>query len=614
MTTVLCLTACVLRLVFAAGASSSGMTEEGQPLPAEHDVFAVCQFTVKESCSSDMAVLSALKDVPDGFMARANAALNTTWSITDRTDIRPTSRAVLVVAEGVDQVIWLLENAPNVWDPLAYYVWLMPAADATEARRLFRLAWVQQSVINAVLLARRAVYTYNPFAKTLSQYGTVDLDVLQKDARGKTTDLHGYPVRVCMFPTRLKAVKQPDGTYKGTDGLILSALAQHMNFTPVISEPGDGKKYGWMEANNTFTGALADIVYNNADVAFNGVFLRDYGANGIIEHSTAVQFDELCFVVPKARQMSQWRAVFTAFDAQLWCLVAGTYGLALAAWTLIKRTTRTPYSAVELAVNLFQVFLMVPLHKVPNNIPERLMIVSAVLFGFITSSSLQAVMVKYLSYPKYERDVTTMQELYDTGLPVLSASTNLMELFQTDDNPLHAKMSERFIIVVNKSLDILGEVVSKKSSAAIGRKNDLVEKIAGYVKNNEALLYIVDECPRSFHIAYLIRRQAAYRPAIDRMITKFVESGIVNSWFMHAKAFQPILEYHQRMDTQKVFTMDNVIIAFHCLLVGLTASAIAFVVERVYFYRVNGSASAVVKSITTTAGRYPRRSLRSKKF
>lgn len=175
-----------------------------------------------------------------------------------------------------------------------------------------------------------------------------------------------------------------------------------------------------------------------------------------------MQFDELCFVVPKARQMSQWRAVFTAFDAQLWCLVAGTYGLALAAWTLIKRTTRTPYSAVELAVNLFQVFLMVPLHKVPNNIPERLMIVSAVLFGFITSSSLQAVMVKYLSYPKYERDVTTMQELYDTGLPVLSASTNLMELFQTDDNPLHAKMSERFIIVVNKSLDILGEVVSKK--------------------------------------------------------------------------------------------------------------------------------------------------------
>lgn len=173
-------------------------------------------------------------------------------------------------------------------------------------------------------------------------------------------------------------------------------------------------------------------------------------------------FDELCFVVPKGQQMSQWRAVFTAFDVRLWYFLAVTFSVAMGAWTLIKHTTNTPYSYTVLAMNLFQVFLMVPLNRISKNVPERLLVVSAVLFGFITATSLQAVMVKYLSYPKYERNVASVQELYDTGMPVLSASTNIILLFEMDDNPLYVKLSDRFIIIKNKSLDILGEVVSKR--------------------------------------------------------------------------------------------------------------------------------------------------------
>lgn len=172
-------------------------------------------------------------------------------------------------------------------------------------------------------------------------------------------------------------------------------------------------------------------------------------------------FDELCFVVPKAQQMSQWRAVFTAFDVRLWYFLGAAFVMAVAAWTLIKRTTRAPYALTQLSINVFRMFLMVPLNRVPGNIPERLIVVSTVLFGFIMATSLQAVMVKYLNYPKYERNVATVQELYDTGMPVMSASTNLIVLFELDDNPLFVKMSDRFVIV-DKSMDILGEVANKR--------------------------------------------------------------------------------------------------------------------------------------------------------
>lgn len=127
---------------------------------------------------------------------------------------------------------------------------------------------------------------------------------------------------------------------------------------------------------------------------------------------------------------------------------------------------------------------------------------------------------------------------------------------------------------------------SLQSSAAIGRKNDLVEKIAmSYVTNNEVPLHIVDECPRSFHIVYLVHRGVPFMNVINRIITTFVETGIVDSWFMHAKPFRPISDYHHPKDTYTVFTMKNVVIAFLCLAIGLAASAAAFVAELVFFRR-----------------------------
>lgn len=193
-------------------------------------------------------------------------------------------QAALMVADGPDALLNAIDRGPNaVWDPMSHYVWLMPAAAVgrAKAKTLFRAAWRRRNVVNAVIVqANRsaAAYTYNPFRDALARHHPVDADALRAVARHKMTDLNGHAVRVCMFPTRLNAVVQPDGTYKGTDGMVVSTLAKHMNFTPVYSLPSDGKKYGWAEpiskTNFTYTGLLGDLVHNRVDMAFNGAFLN----------------------------------------------------------------------------------------------------------------------------------------------------------------------------------------------------------------------------------------------------------------------------------------------------------------------------------------------------
>jgi len=205
--------------------------------------------------------------------------------------------AVLVIVDDdrrVDAVLELMDSgAVAAWDQLSHYVvWLTRpgAVDEAAVKELFRAAWRRRSAANVAVVAAAAAYTYNPFADALTEQ-PADAAVLRSVARLRMTDLYGHPVRICMFPTRLKAVKQPDGTYKGMDGIVAATLAKHMNFTAVYSEPSDGRKYGWAKPNSesvgyepnavagsdsnfTYTGLLGDLVHNKVDMAFNGVFLN----------------------------------------------------------------------------------------------------------------------------------------------------------------------------------------------------------------------------------------------------------------------------------------------------------------------------------------------------
>lgn len=253
-------------------------------------VLDLCRATVRD-VQPFVLIVYALSDEPDECLRLVHDTVGAAVLLTDGSaairagataDVRPDQQVVLMIADGPADVERLIADGSSAWDPMSHYLWLMPDVDRSAAGALFRAAWRRRSVVHAVAVATDATvaYTYDPFKNVLRKRPATDTDGLRTVARLKMTDLNGHPVRVCMFPTRLKAVKQPDGTYTGTDGNMVTTLAQRMNFTPVYSEPTDGHKYGWAEAdqgsesNYMHTGLLADLVHNKVDMAFNGAFLN----------------------------------------------------------------------------------------------------------------------------------------------------------------------------------------------------------------------------------------------------------------------------------------------------------------------------------------------------
>jgi len=286
------------------------------PLEAYHDaptVIEVCRMTAVDLAQQPFELsVVALGAMPAGFLQSVHdligmAVLMHAPAVDGGPDVmRPDRgcRAMLVISDDeddagpVDAVLGLIVNGTVrvVLDQLSHYViWLtrLRVVDLQQIKELFRIAWRRRSAGNVVVIASAASYTYNPFRDAVTEW-PMNTAGLRAVARQRMTDLNGHPVRICMFPTRLKAVKQPDGSYKGMDGIVAATLAKHMNFTPVYSEPSDGLKYGWAEANSesvssvsntatttdnstdsnyTYTGLLGDLVHNKVDMAFNGVFL-----------------------------------------------------------------------------------------------------------------------------------------------------------------------------------------------------------------------------------------------------------------------------------------------------------------------------------------------------
>ncbi|XP_072158033.1 glutamate receptor U1-like [Bemisia tabaci] len=426
----------------------------------------------------------------------------------------------------------------------------------------------------------KVVNVYNPFKNSteVTSIHMRNIGRIKKMMVHRMNDLNGYPLRVSIFPARMKATPLGNGSYSGPDGFILSTLARRMNFKPVTSEPKDGKKYGYKTPNGSFTGTLGDLINDRADISFNSVFIKDYETTQV-RFTRPIDFDKLCLVVAKSGLRPHWKGMFLAFSVEMWLAMLFTYSFSITFWCLLRKVNYGRYSLALTTLDLYRIFIMLPIDRVPAILSERVALVSFLWFSLSTATIFQASMVKFLSYPSYEPDIDTLEEVADKNLPILTASQNLRETFESDE-PVMKTLYDNFQVVHDKNVEILSKVAYEGKAAALGRMNDLEEKIAtSYVKNNLVLLHIVADCPKAYHIAYMLPYDSPFLESINKVISIFVESGIIHSWYIHSTPFRPLSDYHQTQETYKPLTMSNVVIAFIVLGFGAGLSFLAFGAE-----------------------------------
>ncbi|KAK2583469.1 hypothetical protein KPH14_009438 [Odynerus spinipes] len=142
----------------------------------------------------------------------------------------------------------------------------------------------------------------------------------------------GYPLRISIFETVM--MSKVGDEYGGPEGTFVNLVCRKMNVTPIYIETPNS--FGWT-VNGVFTGALAEIAYDRADVCFNQFFVKNHHTTELVS-ALYLGSDELCVLTPKASPVPGHLVILRIFTVQSWILIILTHAIVSLVYTRMRMT------------------------------------------------------------------------------------------------------------------------------------------------------------------------------------------------------------------------------------------------------------------------------------
>lgn len=406
-------------------------------------------------------------------------------------------------------------------------------------------------------------------------------------------NLWAYPLKVSMFhrmPTASKYLpnnlpnlwvykESQQVGYGGLEGFMLTEVAKYLNFTPLVSEPPDGKRYGSISRNGSITGSLGRVIRRNVSIAMNGYFIKDYGTD-MIEFTTPFNTDNVCVVVPKAERIPQWLSMFKCFSKDVWCFVGGTLIILTFLWLLIVKLDEG--SPVAAFLDVFLILVSAPL-KIYFGKQHRIFLVSCLIFNLVITNIFQGTLVIY-STVSYFPDIDNLEDLDNSGLKVLTT----LNIFDYAESEVLNKFKRKILYYGGSNIN---RTAYKRDVSVIERKQDakfLINTIF-LGQDGRPLLHITKFCPITYSVSFIVPKGCPFLDTFNRVIVRFVEGGFTKKWY-NDMTYTIALE--KRMSTgrevkQKSFSLEDMKVLFYMWAIGLLLSTVAFLTELLIIYNLN---------------------------
>lgn len=101
--------------------------------------------------------------------------------------------------------------------------------------------------------------------------------------------------------------------------------------------------------------------------------------------------------------------------------------------------------------------------------------------------------------------------------------------------------------------------------------------------NIRSTVHVVKECPRNYHLAFILKKDSPFSGTLVHNLRVFYESGLLKRWYSH---MERALINQNRWPPHHIphassFRMKDLQIAFYVWLAGCTLAALAFGAETV---------------------------------
>jgi hypothetical protein len=473
---------------------------------------------------------------------------------------------------------------------------------------VFSVCW-QNRILNVLLFCIQKetgsrtvddvrVYSYNPFNQHTNSTTLVRLSFKSLKSKlcrysrqflylDKLRDLNGYPLRVSMFDHQPKSILNVTGDGKvysigGEDGILLSVLAKHMNFSPIVRMPRDMVDMSFRRPDGIVTGSTGDIVYNRADISFNSRFLR-YDYMNDIDFTYPHDNECFCIIVPKTTQIPEYLRLFLPFSFILWIACGASVMVTATFWYFTEFKLTGSASYTNALINTCAVFLAVPLRSHIFQKYGRIFFFTWMYLSMVLTTTYQSFLITSLVVPQFYKDINTLQDFDESGLrlvmfPGIKESALLDTL-----NPLRVRLNKKTFITTQNFSTCLSNLMRYKHRGCAFNKlsAEWTVRQKEHFTNGVPQLHVVGECLSWYVEAYEVSRESPFLPHFNILISRISESGLLKKWRddVHSTTTQKQRWPHPFSNQKVTLQLSHFQAAFSSLVIGLFISILVFLWE-----------------------------------
>ncbi|XP_076284110.1 uncharacterized protein LOC143210803 [Lasioglossum baleicum] len=518
-------------------------------------------------------------------------------------------------------------GAPFEWNGrehfIVFAIWNDPLEPRTERRRwidrILRKLWLQHRIQNVFFheplseVEECEIHSYNPFAGiNVTAWGKLEsirprskmhlLHLLSTMTYRRTINFNGYRFNVSMFDQVHEANKvrgkiEPNsiyaysGGYNGTSGVLMGVLARKLNFQVNVVEPNTEERYGHQMKNGTFTGAIGDLIYHKVVASFAFFFVKTYIADmSLIDFTTTIGFDRVCVIAPKAGKIPKGFRIYHIFDPSVWLWLLLSHILVAVIWNYIQGSTSRSCRHFNIAttiVNLFLIAAGCP-KSLPSSSAERRLLIG-VFFSSVTIIGIfNGVLYQAFARDMFYKDIDSLAELDDSGLPIGFFSFSTTDLFghadDTDLNPILKRLQKKLV----HALDNVEQAALYRNMSGLLREQYYPLVRQSFVdETGTHMLHKVEECPAKFFLACLLPSNSILRERLNELISRLNEAGLPPFWrtisILRMSAKKELYSRTHREFEPRIFVafqLSDLQFSFFVLVSGLAVSVIAFFNEK----------------------------------
>ncbi|XP_065224331.1 ionotropic receptor 21a-like [Planococcus citri] len=467
----------------------------------------------------------------------------------------------------------------QLFNAKSYFILFLKNYDVTE---ILHTLWIRFKIRRIILFDGIAPYDGSVYDIFSNSSKKITINNFVAKNLFKLNNFQNTTLRITLFE-RVPEVMQIDGKVYGANYRLLHTLSKKLNFTPIVQRSSDRRKFG-SYSKGKYTGGLGDIVYGRSDIACNGYFIQKTHTDEY-QYLVPMNMDYVCLLVPKSGKIPKYMAPFKCFPEEVWLammLAFVSVGLVRYFIRYIHQNHLKWKENSNILLNIFSVAINMPVSFLQYKyLSSRIILIIFLTQMYVIVTSFQGSLVMLLSVPQYYKDIDTLVELNRSGMEIKLGSSGLVHVFE-QDSTLRTIAKKVVKVTDDDFLNFNFTFLAR----FIHHKQKLFRNFSIKKQNRSVIVHKITECPLMYYTTFIVAKNFPFVEEFNSVIASMIESGIIMKWDGEVmvkilKEFKPEanLKHGDEQMENKIFTLNDLEVAFMILIIGYCCSICIFIRE-----------------------------------